>query len=116
MPMPNHCIECDKPVVSGEILEKELVLICDKCKEKEDNTKICNGCGEVHPICYCEKGALIYGTLTGEKEMNITGMLVIGNGEKCPFCEIIIEENTDSLGHMIEHHKEQFNKVLYGKD
>ena len=47
MPMPNHCVECDKPVVSGKVLKKELVLVCDKCKEKEDDTKICGGCGEV---------------------------------------------------------------------
>ena len=31
MPIPNHCIECDKPVVSGKVLKKELVLVCDKC-------------------------------------------------------------------------------------
>ena len=45
-PMPNHCVECDKPVVIGEVLKKELILVCDKCKEIEDNTKICDGCGE----------------------------------------------------------------------
>ena len=37
MPMPNHCIECDKPTMD---------IICDKCKEEEDHTKICNECGE----------------------------------------------------------------------
>ena len=26
MPIPNHCIECDKPVMD---------VLCDKCKEKE---------------------------------------------------------------------------------
>ena len=46
MPMPNHCIECDKPVVSRKVLKKELVLVCDKCKEIEDHTEICDGCGE----------------------------------------------------------------------
>ena len=46
MPMPNHCVECDKPVVSGKVLKKELVLVCNKCKEKEDHTEICDGCGE----------------------------------------------------------------------
>jgi len=40
MPMPNHCIECDKPMhICGHI--------CNECKEKEDHTKICDGCGEV---------------------------------------------------------------------
>ena len=37
LPMPNHCIECDKPTFH---------ITCDNCKEKEDNTKICNWCGE----------------------------------------------------------------------
>ena len=37
MPMPNHCIECDTPTMD---------IICDKCKEKEDHTKICRWCGE----------------------------------------------------------------------
>ena len=54
MPMPNHCIECDIPIVSAEVLKKELVFICDKCKEKEDNIKVCGGCGEVDPVCYCD--------------------------------------------------------------
>ena len=46
--------------------------------------------------------------------MDITGMLAIGNGEKCPFCEIIVDKDLDTLGHMIENHKENINKVLYG--
>ena len=37
MPMPNHCVECDKPTMD---------ITCDKCKEIEDNTKICRWCGE----------------------------------------------------------------------
>ena len=51
-----------------------------------------------------------------EKEMDITGMLAVGNGEKCPFCEMIMNEDSDSLGHMIENHKEKLKEVLYGKD
>ena len=40
-PMPNHCIECDKP------LPKESVGVeCHVCREKEDHAKICDGCGE----------------------------------------------------------------------
>ena len=46
MPIPNHCVECDTPVMDD--------IICDKCKKKEDNTKICGGCGEVDPVCYCD--------------------------------------------------------------
>ena len=45
MPIPNHCVECDTPTMD---------IICDKCKEIEDNTKICDGCGEVDPVCYCD--------------------------------------------------------------
>ena len=48
--------------------------------------------------------------------MDITGMLAIGNGEKCPFCKMIMYEDTDNLGHMIECHKEKIKEVLYGKD
>ena len=44
--------------------------------------------------------------------MNITGMLAIGNGEKCPFCEDIIDD--DTIGHLIENHKEEVNAVLFG--
>ena len=41
MPMPNHCIECDKP------LSKDSVGVeCHVCREKEDHTKICRWCGE----------------------------------------------------------------------
>ena len=39
MPIPNHCIECDKPTMD---------ITCDKCKKEEDHTKICDGCGEAN--------------------------------------------------------------------
>ena len=48
--------------------------------------------------------------------MDITGMLAIGNGEKCPFCEMIMNEDSDTLGHMIENHKKNIMEILYGKD
>ena len=39
MPMPNHCVECDKP------LPKESVGIeCHVCKEKEDQEPLSNCC------------------------------------------------------------------------
>ena len=44
----------------------------------------------------------------------ITGMLAIGNGEKCPFCELVVDEDMDILKHMIEHHKTDLNKTLFG--
>ena len=46
--------------------------------------------------------------------MDISGMLAIGNGEKCPFCEIINTENLDILKHIIENHGRSINKVLFG--
>ena len=42
----------------------------------------------------------------------LVGMLAIGNGEKCPFCDLINEEDLDILGHMIEDHKEDINKAF----
>tara|TARA_Y100000034_G_C6666051_1_gene292198 strand:+ start:446 stop:604 length:159 start_codon:yes stop_codon:yes gene_type:complete len=48
--------------------------------------------------------------------MDITGMLAIGNGEKCPFCEIINTKDFDILKHMIEGHKTEINKVLFGEE
>ena len=48
--------------------------------------------------------------------MTISGMLEIGNGEKCPFCDLINEEDTDIYEHMIEHHKEDLTKVLFNKE
>ena len=45
--------------------------------------------------------------------MDVTGFLAIGNGEKCPFCDLIITEEIDSLVHMTELHKEELNNVLF---
>ena len=59
-PLPNHCIECDTPTMD---------TLCNKCKEKDmtdhldkamqelqlhAEEMICNGCGEISPICYCD--------------------------------------------------------------
>ena len=44
--------------------------------------------------------------------MDITGMLAIGNGEKCPYCDMINEENIDYLKHMISKHREELYKAL----
>ena len=48
--------------------------------------------------------------------MDITGMIAIGNGEKCPYCETIMNADSDTIGHMIENHQEKFKKVLYGEN
>jgi len=45
--------------------------------------------------------------------MNITGFLAIGNEEKCPYCDLMITEETDSLSHMINEHPKQLKKILY---
>ena len=39
--------------------------------------------------------------------MDITGMLAIGNGEKCPYCDLIIEKDTDSVKHLLDNHAKQ---------
>ena len=45
--------------------------------------------------------------------MNITGFLAIGNKEKCPYCDLIITEEIDSLGHMIHDHSKELKKMLF---
>ena len=45
--------------------------------------------------------------------MKITGMLAIGNGEKCPFCDMIIDKDTDIFFHMRNNHKEEMVKALF---
>jgi len=50
----------------------------------------------------------------GEIIMDITGILTIGNNEKCPFCDLIITEEIDSFIHMTESHKKDLNNVLFG--
>ena len=45
--------------------------------------------------------------------MNITGFVAIGNGEKCPFCDMIQGKDFDeSLEHFRKEHNEQFMKAL----
>ena len=46
--------------------------------------------------------------------MSITGILSIGNGEKCPFCDMIMEKDTDTLKHMINKHPKELSKELFG--
>ena len=47
--------------------------------------------------------------------MSITGMLAVGNGEKCPFCDIIITEDTDTLKHMLSKHPTELSKELFNE-
>ena len=45
--------------------------------------------------------------------MSITGLLAVGNGEKCPFCELIITKDTDTLKHMLQEHPTELSKELF---
>ena len=45
--------------------------------------------------------------------MSISGILAIVNGEKCPYCEIIIEEDVDTLKHLMENHPKQLEQALF---
>ena len=47
--------------------------------------------------------------------IDIIGMLAIGNGEKCPFCNLIKEEDTDIFLHMNDKHKEEWKKALFNE-
>lgn len=48
--------------------------------------------------------------------MEITGSLTIGNGEKCPFCEEILDDNIEGkeiLPHIEKYHKKELIKKLF---
>jgi hypothetical protein len=45
--------------------------------------------------------------------MDITGLMAIGNGEKCPFCEKIMDKDTDSVKHLLDNHAEQTMETLF---
>lgn len=48
------------------------------------------------------------------KELDVTGVLSIGNGEPCPFCkDFIMEEGADFLKHCLDNHPEELNKALF---
>ena len=46
--------------------------------------------------------------------MIITGMLAIGNNEKCPFCEEILNEN--QFEHLKEKHPKEMEDKLFPKE
>lgn len=46
--------------------------------------------------------------------MSVAGMIAIGNGEKCPFCNEILYENQEI--HLFEKHKEETFAKLFPKD
>ena len=34
-------------------------------------------------------------------------MITVGNGEKCPYCEIVITENINIVRHFFKYHEDQ---------
>ena len=44
----------------------------------------------------------------------ITGMLAIGTGEKCPYCDRIVTKDFDVFKHMTERHKDEMTNALFG--
>ena len=44
------------------------------------------------------------------------GVLAIGYGEKCPYCELIILEDMNVLEHMKTKHKEKFLYDLFKEE
>ena len=44
------------------------------------------------------------------------GMLAIGNGEKCPFCETIMTKDIKIFDHIYNKHKEKLIENLFNKE
>ena len=44
------------------------------------------------------------------------GILAVGYGEKCPFCELIVVEKTNVLKHMIDNHPNELEKKLFREE
>ena len=43
----------------------------------------------------------------------ITGILEFGNGEKCPFCDIIITEDITAYDHLTDEHQDELLAALF---
>ena len=46
----------------------------------------------------------------------MVGMLAIGNGEKCPFCEMIMTKDIKIFDHIYNKHKEKLLENLFNKE
>jgi len=46
----------------------------------------------------------------------MVGMLAIGNGEKCPFCEMIMTKDIKIFDHIYKNHKEKLVENLFNED
>ena len=40
-------------------------------------------------------------------KLAITGIIAIGNGEKCPYCDITIEKDIDTVKHLLDNHAKE---------
>ncbi len=53
------------------------------------------------------------------RELDITGILALGNGERCPFCKkddenvFIMQPDKDFIAHCVKHHPNELNRVLF---
>ena len=51
------------------------------------------------------------------REIDVTGMLAIGNGESCPFCKgdtvFVASKENDIVEHMSTEHPAELNKALF---
>ena len=75
-----------------------------------NDTNVCLECME--PADFIDYVEYNTKTLLKERTMNITGMMDIGTGEKCPHCDLINEKDTDILKHLMEKHPKEFNKTF----
>tara|TARA_Y100000310_G_scaffold152174_1_gene151697 strand:+ start:254 stop:430 length:177 start_codon:yes stop_codon:yes gene_type:complete len=46
----------------------------------------------------------------------ISGMLAIGNGEKCPFCEKIMTKDVKIFSHVFKNHEKEMIEHLFNKE
>ena len=42
-------------------------------------------------------------------------MIAIGDNEKCPWCDALITEETDTLEHLMSNHREKAMEKLFPK-
>ncbi len=40
-------------------------------------------------------------------------MLAIGNGENCPFCELVVTPELDVVKHLTENHPKEFQQAVF---
>mgnify|MGYP003656867660 CR=1 FL=1 len=48
--------------------------------------------------------------------MTIDKIITIGNGEKCPYCDLIITADINSAKHLLSNHAEQTITDLFGPE